>query len=157
MPGKRCVVHGCTNIADLNSLVLKESAQYLKKLILVDDFAICSKTSKCLALSVQYRCLDLDGNSSRVDSKNRERYWRRKTNFRKSAGKSKRTKSKSGEEDRKQQVSHLKTERKNEHWILTVVEIFKCNLKQIMYLENNKYSKERKEDLQLNDLYSRVD
>ena len=107
-------MHGCTNIADLNSLVLKESAQYLKKLILVDDFAICSKTSKCLALSVQYRCLDLDGNSSRVDSKNRER-WRRKTNFRKSAGKSKRTKSKSGEEDRKQQVSHLKTERKNEH------------------------------------------
>ena len=83
MLGKRSVVHGCTNIADLNSLVLKESARYLKKLILVDDFAICFKTSKCLALSVQYRCLDLEGNSSGVDSKNMERYWRRKNNFRK--------------------------------------------------------------------------
>ena len=115
MPGKRCVVYGCTNIADLNSLVLKESARYLYKLILFDDFAICYKTSKCLSLSVQYRCLDLDGNSSRVDSKNMERYWRRKTNFRKSAGKSKRTKSKSSKEDREQQVSHLKTERKNDY------------------------------------------
>ena len=44
MPGKRCVVHGCSNIADLNtgvslhnSSVLKESAQYF-----VGDFAICS-------------------------------------------------------------------------------------------------------------------
>ena len=39
---------------------------------------------------------------------------------------------------------------------MTIVEIFECNLKQIMYWENNKYSKERKEDLQSNDLYSRV-
>ena len=29
MQGKRCVVHGCTNIDDLNSLVVEESAQYL--------------------------------------------------------------------------------------------------------------------------------
>ena len=74
---------------------------------------MCSNTLKyCLALAVQYSCLDLDGNSSRVDSEYMERNWRRKTNFRKSAGKSKRTKSKSSEEDRKQQVSDLKTERK---------------------------------------------
>ena len=53
---------------------------------------------------------------------------------------------------RKQQVSLLIFNGK-----MTVVEIFKCNLKQIMYWENNKYSKERKEDLQSNDLYSRVD
>ena len=52
---------------------------------------------------------------------------------------------------RKQQVSHLIFNGK-----MTVVEIFKCNLKQIMYWENNKYSKERKEDLQSNDLYLRV-
>ena len=115
---------------------------------------MCSNTLKCLALGVQYSCLDLDGNSSRVNSENMERYGRRKTSFRKSAGKSKRTKSKSSEEDRKQQVSHLKTEQKN---VLTMVEILKCNLKQIMCWENNKYSKKRKEDLQSNDLYSRVD
>ena len=34
MPGKRCVVHGCTNIADLNSLVLKESAAIFLLMIL---------------------------------------------------------------------------------------------------------------------------
>ena len=39
---------------------------------------------------------------------------------------------------------------------MTIVEIFKCNLKQVMYWEYNKYSKERKEDLQSNDLYLRV-
>ena len=37
-----------------------------------------------------------------------------KNNLRKSGGKSKRTKSKSTEEDRKQQVSHLKTTKKLE-------------------------------------------
>jgi len=51
----------------------------------------------------------------RIDSENMERYWRRNANFRKSGGKSKGTKSKSSEEDRKQQVSHLKTEWKNEY------------------------------------------
>lgn len=81
-----------------------------------------------------------------------ERYWRREINFRKSGGKSKRTKSKSSEEDRKQRVSHLKTERKNEYWILFMIEIFKSNLEQKMYWEN-KYSKERKEDLQSYDSY----
>ena len=40
-----------------------------------------------------------------VDSKNMERYWRRKNNFRKSGGKSKRTKSKSSEEDGAQMTS----------------------------------------------------
>ena len=40
-----------------------------------------------------------------------ERYWRRKTNFRKSGGKSKQIKRKSSEEYRKQQLDHLKTER----------------------------------------------
>ena len=115
---------------------------------------MCSNTLKCLALGVQYSCLDLDGTSSRVNSENMERYGRRKACFRRSAGKSKRTKSKSSEEDRKQQVSHLKTEQKN---VLTMVEILKCNLKQIMCWENNKYSKKKKEDLQSNDLYSRVD
>ena len=39
-----------------------------------------------------------------------ERYWKRKNNFGKSGRKSKRTKSKSSEKDRKQQVSHLKLE-----------------------------------------------
>ena len=115
MPGKICVVHGGSNIADLNSPELKESVRYLCKLNLVGDFAMCSNTLKCLALGVQYSSLDLDGNSSRVDFENMERYWRRKTSFRKSAGKSKRTKSKSSEEDCKQQVSHLKAEQKNEH------------------------------------------
>ena len=49
MPGKRCVVHGCSNIADLNtgvslhsSPVLKESARYF-----VGDFAICSIEVRC--------------------------------------------------------------------------------------------------------------
>ena len=44
MPGNRSVVHGCSNIGDLNtgvslhnSSVLKESARYF-----VSDFAICS-------------------------------------------------------------------------------------------------------------------
>ena len=71
--------------------------------------------------------------------------------------KTKRTKSKSSEEDRKQQVSHLKTERKNKYWILPTVEIFKKNLKQVMFWESNKYSTGRKEDLQSYDLYSRVE
>ena len=39
---------------------------------------------------------------------------------------------------------------------MTIVEMFECNLEQIMYWENNKFPKERKEDLQSNDLYSRV-
>ena len=39
-----------------------------------------------------------------------ERYWKRKNNFGKSGRKSKRTKSKSSEKDRKQQVSHVKLE-----------------------------------------------
>ena len=49
MPGKRFVVHGCSNIADLNtgvslhnSPVLKESAQYF-----IGDFAICSIQVLC--------------------------------------------------------------------------------------------------------------
>ena len=64
MPGKRCVVHGCSNIADLNtrvslhnSPVLKESARYF-----VGHFAICS-IMKFSALGVQYRCLVINGNS----------------------------------------------------------------------------------------------
>ena len=59
-------MHGCSNIADLNtgvslqsSPVLKESARYF-----VGDFAICSKHFKCFALGVQCRCLDINGNSS---------------------------------------------------------------------------------------------
>ena len=39
---------------------------------------------------------------------------------------------------------------------MTIVEIFKSNLKLIMYWENYKYSKERNEDLQSKDLYLRV-
>ena len=49
MPGKRCVVHGCSNIAAFNtgvslhsSPVLKESAQHF-----VGDFAICSIQVLC--------------------------------------------------------------------------------------------------------------
>ena len=60
-------MHGCSNVADLNtgvsllsSPVLKESARYF-----VGDFAICSvKHFKCFALGVQRRCLDIYGNSS---------------------------------------------------------------------------------------------
>ena len=40
MPGKRCVMHGCSNIADLNSPKLRESVRYLTKLNLVGDFAV---------------------------------------------------------------------------------------------------------------------
>ena len=43
---------------------------------------------------------------------NMERYWRRRTNFRRSCGKSTRIKWKLSEECRKQQVNHLKTDRK---------------------------------------------
>ena len=49
MPGNRSVVHGCSNIGDLNtgvslhnSPVLKESARYF-----VCDFAICSIQVLC--------------------------------------------------------------------------------------------------------------
>ena len=49
MPGKRCVLHGSSNIADLNtgvslhsSPVLKESARYF-----VGDFAISSIQVRC--------------------------------------------------------------------------------------------------------------
>ena len=59
MPGKRCVVHGCSNIADLNtgvslhsSPVLKESARCL--LVILRSVL---NTLKCLALGV-------NGNSS---------------------------------------------------------------------------------------------
>ena len=104
-------MHGCSNVADLNtgvslhsSPVLMETARYFG-----GDFAICSKHFKCLALGVQCRFLDI-GTPARVDSQNMERYWRRKNNFGKSGRKSKRTKSKSSENGRKQQVSHLKLE-----------------------------------------------
>ena len=100
------VVHGCRNIVDLNlgvslhsSPVLRENARHF-----VGYFAVCSKHFKRFALGVQCRCLDINRNSSQVDSENMERYWRRKNNFGKSGGKSKRTKSKSSEEDHKQQV-----------------------------------------------------
>ena len=59
-------MHGCSNVADLNtgvslhsSPVLKESARYF-----VGDFAIYSKHFKCFALGVQCRCLDINRNSS---------------------------------------------------------------------------------------------
>ena len=59
-------LHGCSNIADLNtgvslhsSPVLKETARYFG-----GDFAICSKHFKCFALGVQCRFLDINGNSS---------------------------------------------------------------------------------------------
>ena len=59
-------MHGCSNVADLNtvvslhsSAVLKESARYF-----VGDFAICSKHFKCFALGVQCRFLDITGNPS---------------------------------------------------------------------------------------------
>ena len=55
-------MHGCSNIADLNtgvslhsSPVLKESVQYF-----VGDFAICSIQVRC----VQYRYLFVNGNFS---------------------------------------------------------------------------------------------
>ena len=64
--GKRCVVYGCSNTADLNtgaslrsSPVLKESARYF-----VGDFAICSTLFKFFALGVQYRYLVINGNFS---------------------------------------------------------------------------------------------
>ena len=56
-------MHGCSNIANLNtgasllsSPVLKETARYFG-----GDFAICSK---CFALDVQCRFLDINGISS---------------------------------------------------------------------------------------------
>ena len=61
-------VHGCSNIADLNtrvslhsSPVLMETARYFG-----GDFAICSKhfRSALLQLGVQCRFLDINGNSS---------------------------------------------------------------------------------------------
>ena len=59
-------LHGCSDIADLNSgvslhssPVLKETARYFG-----GDFAICSKHFKCFALGVQCRFLDINGNSS---------------------------------------------------------------------------------------------
>ena len=61
-------MHGCSNIADLNtgvslhsSPVLMETARYFG-----GDFAICSiKHFKSSALGVQCRFLDINGNSSR--------------------------------------------------------------------------------------------
>ena len=59
-------VHGCSNIADLNtgvslhsSPVLMETARYFG-----GDFAIFSKHFKCFALGVQCRFLDITGNPS---------------------------------------------------------------------------------------------
>ena len=59
-------MHGCSNIADLNtgvslrsSPVLMETAQYFG-----GDVAICSEHFKSFALGVQCRCLDVNGNSS---------------------------------------------------------------------------------------------
>ena len=118
MPGKRCVVHGCSNIADLNtgvslhsSPVLKESARCL----LVILRSVLNTLKYCLALGVQYRCLDINGKSSQGRFRTYGKILeKKKNNLRKSDGKSKRTKSKSTEEDRKQQVSHLKTTEKLE-------------------------------------------
>ena len=122
MPGTRCVVDSCSNIADLNtgvslhsSPVLKESARCL----LVILRSVLNTLKYCLALGVQYRvqyrCLDINGKSSQGRFRTYGKILeKKKNNLRKSDGKSKRTKSKSTEEDRKQQVSHLKTTKKLE-------------------------------------------
>ena len=63
-------------------------------LILLMIFRSALNTLKCLALGIQYRCLDIDGNSSQGRFRKYEKLLEKKT---------KRTKSKSSEEDRKQQ------------------------------------------------------
>ena len=65
MAGNRSVVHGCSNVADLNTGVslhnspeLKESARYF------GDFCDLFYSNSLLWAGVQYRCLVINRNSS---------------------------------------------------------------------------------------------
>ena len=102
--------------------------EFFLKFNVIGNSGLCSKHFK-----VPYfkRPIYMPGFLSGFD--NMERYWRRRTNFRRSCGKSKRIKWKLSEECRKQQVNHLKTDRKKK-WKLNTNNIrnqtLKKNLKQ---------------------------
>ena len=115
MPGKRCVVHGCSNSADFNTgvslhsfPVLKESARYF-----VGDFAICSIQVLCFG-----RPIEMPGYKRKLQPGSIPKIWKdtgeEKTILGNLVGNpSEPSRNQVKRIARKQQVSHLKTERKN--------------------------------------------
>ena len=108
-------MHRCSNIADRNtgvslhsSPVLKESARYF-----VGDFTICSNHFNCVALGVQCGCLDINGNSNQGRFREYGKILEKKKQFREIRWEIQANHVEVKQEDRKRQVSHLKTERKN--------------------------------------------